>query len=244
MEIAQRRSRAIGLTAVAASFGQAGNVIVNRANFLRTHPGHSPQHVHVGLVRLRPGADVTAVKEYFRRALAPEAVVMTPAEFVEFELRFWKTNAPVGFVFTMGTVVGFFIGFIVVYQILYTDVTNHLPHYATMKAMGFADGFLLRLVIRQGLILAILGYIPGSLFAIAFYKVVQAGTSIPITPTWERAGLLLALTCVMCLLSGAMATRKLRRQIRRTCFDQRSVWKGNRMTGFRDIEGPVVRAAR
>ena len=160
VEISQRRSRVIGLTTVAASFGQAGNVITNRANFLRTHPGHSPQHVHIGLVRLRPGADVTAVKEYFRRTLAPEAVVMTRAEFVEFELRFWKTNAPVGFVFTMGTVVGFFIGFIVVYQILYTDVTNHLPHYATMKAMGFADRFLLRLVIRQGVILAILGYVP------------------------------------------------------------------------------------
>jgi putative ABC transport system permease protein len=79
-----------------------------------------------------------------------------------------------------------------------------------MKAMGFADGFLLRLVIRQGLLLAVLGYIPGSLFAIAFYIVVQAGTSIPVTPTWERAGFLFALTCLMCLLSGAMATRRLR----------------------------------
>lgn len=210
VEMNHRRSRAVGLTNLAASFGQQGNVITSRANFLRLHPGHPPAHVHVGLVRLRPQADVTAVQGYFRRTLAPEAVVMTPAEFTEFELRFWKTNAPVGFVFTMGTVVGFFIGFIVVYQILYTDVSNHLPHYATMKALGFADGFLLRLVIRQGFILAILGYVPGSLAAIAFYKVVQAGTSIPVTPTWARGWQLLGLTCLMCLVSGAMATRKLR----------------------------------
>lgn len=209
-ELSQRRMRAVGLTNLAASFGQQGSVVTNRANFLRTHPGHPPEQVHVGLVRLRPGADVAVVQACFQQELAPEAIVMTPAELTAFELRFWKTNAPVGFVFTMGTVVGFFIGFIVVYQILYTDVTNHLPHYATMKAMGFADGFLLRLVIRQGLILALLGYVPGSLFAIAFYQVVQAGTSIPVTPTWDRAGLLFVLTCLMCLLSGAMATRRLR----------------------------------
>ncbi|MDX1944080.1 MAG: ABC transporter permease DevC [Pirellulaceae bacterium] len=210
VEVNQRKARAVGLTKVAASFGQQGNILTNRANFLRTHPGHPPEQVHLGLVRLAPGANVQGVKASLQRELAPEALVMTLAEFTELELRFWKSNAPVGFVFTMGTIVGFFIGFIVVYQILYTDVTNHLPHYATMKAIGFADGLVLRLVVRQGLILAILGYIPGSLLAIAFYQVVQWGTSIVVTPTWERAWWLLGLTCLMCLMSGAMATRKLR----------------------------------
>lgn len=210
VELGQRRLRAVGLTTLAASFGQQGNVVTSRANFLRTHPAHPPEQVHLGLVKLRPGADVAAARDRFRRELAPEAIVLTPAEFVEYELRFWRTNAPVGFVFTMGTIVGFFIGFIVVYQILYTDVTNHLPYYATMKAIGFADGFLLRLVLRQGMLLAVLGYIPGSLFAIAFYRVIEIGTAIPVTPTWERAGLLFVLTCLMCFLSGAMATRRLR----------------------------------
>lgn len=210
VELNRRRLRAVGTTRMAASFGQQGNVVMTRANFLRTHPAHPAEQVHVGLVRVRAGADPHAVGAALRTALAGDAVVMTPKEFHAFELRFWKTNAPVGFIFTTGTVVGFFIGFIVVYQILYSDVTNHLPYYATMKAMGFADGFLLRLVLRQGLILSVLGYIPGSLLAIAFYKVVQAGTSIPVTPTWERAWQLFALTVLMCFLSGAMATRRLR----------------------------------
>lgn len=210
VELNNRRSQAVGLTSVAASFGQQGSIVTNRANFLRIHAAQSADQIHVGLVRLRAGADVAAARQYFRQLLAPEAIVMTPTEFIEFELRFWKTNAPVGFVFTMGTVVGFFIGFIVVYQILYTDVTNHLPHYATMKAIGFTDGFLLRLIIRQGLILAVLGYVPGSLLALGFYKVVESGTSIPVVPTWDRAWQLLLLTCLMCLLSSALATRKLR----------------------------------
>jgi putative ABC transport system permease protein len=79
-----------------------------------------------------------------------------------------------------------------------------------MKAMGFTDGYLLRLVVREGIILSIIGYIPGSLLAMGFYKAMNLATGIPIAPTWERAGLLLVLTFFMCFLSGVMATRKLR----------------------------------
>jgi putative ABC transport system permease protein len=210
VEVNRRQATMVGTTSMAASFGQMGNLVTNRENFLRLHPGQSPDQVHVGLIRLRSGADAAKVKAELERELSPEAKLFTAAEFAEFELRYWKTNAPVGFIFTMGTVIGFFIGFIVVYQILYTDVTNHLPYFATMKAMGFTDGFLLRLVVRQGLILSVVGYVPGSLLAIGFYKAVNLATGIPIQPTWERAGLLLGLTSLMCFLSGVLATRKLR----------------------------------
>ena len=88
VELGRRRSRPVGLTAVAASLGQEGSIITSRANFLRLHPEFSPAEVHVGLVRLRPGADVAAARAYFRRELAPEAVVMTRPEFTDFELRF------------------------------------------------------------------------------------------------------------------------------------------------------------
>jgi putative ABC transport system permease protein len=210
VELSHRRMRAVGLTSMAASFGQQGNLITNRANFLRLHPGHPPEQVHVGMIRVRPEADVVAAQASLRRLLGADALVLTPREFVDFELRFWKSNAPVGFIFTMGTAVGFFIGFIVVYQILYADVTHHLPYYATMKAMGFPDGFLLKLVIREGMILSILGYLPGTLLAILFYQLIQAATSIPVTPTWDRAWKLFVLTCLMCFFSGVMATQRLR----------------------------------
>jgi putative ABC transport system permease protein len=210
VELNHRKMVAVGLTSMAATFGQQGNLVTSRANFLRTHPGHPPHQVHVGLVRTRQGENVESIQAALRNMFGNEALVMTPSEFAEFELRFWKTNAPVGFIFTMGTAVGFLIGFIVVYQILYADVTHHLPYYATMKAMGFADWYLLLLVIRQGLILSVLGYIPGSLLAIGFYQVIQYGTSIPVGPTWERAGFLLVLTILMCFLSGVVATQRLR----------------------------------
>jgi putative ABC transport system permease protein len=45
---------------------------------------------------------------------------------------------------------------VIVYQILYTDVSNHLSQYATMKAMGFTDGYLVRLVLKEAVMLAAL----------------------------------------------------------------------------------------
>jgi putative ABC transport system permease protein len=114
----------------------------------------------------------------------------------------------VDFIFGMGTAVGFFIGFVVVYQILYTEVTNHLPQLATMKAMGFTDGYLLRLVIWQALILSILGYIPGFLLAIGLYRVAETQIQMPFSMTWTRAiGVLIATIC-MCCLSAMIAIRK------------------------------------
>ena len=74
-----------------------------------------------------------------------------------------------------GTIAGFFIGFIVVYQILYTDVSNHLPQFATMKAMGFTDRFLLQLVIRQDCCWPYLGYIPGSIWRLPSIKSSKRG---------------------------------------------------------------------
>lgn len=210
VELNRRTMRLVGMTECASSFGQEGCIVTTPVNFLRLHPEHPPGEAHAGLIRLRPGADLPALRDHFQREMPDEVLILSRSEFEAFELRFWKTNAPVGFIFTMGTVVGFFIGFIVVYQILHTDVTNHLPQYATMKAIGFTDNFLLRLVLKQALYLSALGYVPGSLLAIGFYQVMRAGTGIPIKPTLERGVFLLVLTILMCFLSGALATRKLR----------------------------------
>lgn len=210
VEIKRRSMRAIGLTTIASSFGQEGCMVLTRANFLRLNSGHPPEQVHLGFVRVRPDADRAALKAKFERVLAPEALVMTPQEFKQLELQFWSTNAPIGFIFQAGTGIGCFIGFIVVYQILYTDVTNHLPQFATMKAMGYADRSLLLLVIWQGFYLALIGIGLGSLLAFGAMALMKARTGIPIGPSWSRAGLLLGLTCLMCFSSSALATRKLR----------------------------------
>jgi putative ABC transport system permease protein len=93
--------------------------------------------------------------------------------------------------------------------VLSTDVNAHLQEYATFKAMGFRQRWLLLVVVEQALILAALGFIPGVLMPLWLYAVAAKATSLPIAMTLGRATTVFVLTLVMCLASGAIATRRL-----------------------------------
>jgi len=161
-------------------------------------------------VQLRPGVSILSAQRQFQAMLGSEVKVLTIDEFIDVELSYWRSATPIGIVFSAGTVVGFFIGFIVVYQILYTDVTNHLPQYATLMAMGFSHGFLTRLVLQQSFQLAMLGFIPGSLIAALLYAGLREVTLLPLYMEFGRAIGLCIVTVFMCMFSGMLAIRKLR----------------------------------
>jgi putative ABC transport system permease protein len=127
----------------------------------------------------------------------------------EKEVNYWKRNSSVGFIFSLGVLVGFVVGSIIVYQILYGDVMNSLPQYATLKAMGYRDPFVIGIVIQQAAILALVGFIPGVLLSSALYVLLANVTKLTVLMTLNRALLVLALTFVMCVGSGTLATRKL-----------------------------------
>ncbi len=209
-ELDHRRVRVVGETLIGTTIDADGHIITTRANFLRLFPGRTPGLIDLGLVSLCEGADPEAVRRDCQSLLGPEAKVLTAAGFLAFEMAYLRANHPVEFIFSAGAAIAFFIGFVIVYQILYTDVASHLPQFATLKAMGFTDGYLLRIVLGQGLILSILGYIPGTILAMVVYLVLWKVTNLPIVPTWERGVFLLVLTVLMCFLSGMVAVRKLR----------------------------------
>lgn len=209
-ELKRRKMRVTGLVEIGASFAVDGNLITTDTNFLRTFPERKSGWIDFGLIRLKPGADLAKVQGELQKIVGPEVNVLTRKQFVDFEKAYWQKNAPIGFIFTMGTAIGFLVGFVVVYQILHTDVANHLPQYATLKAIGFTDGFLWRIVLQESLILAILGYLPSVLFAIGMYKVAADATHLPLRLTAFRALLILLLTVTMCFFSGSVAVRKLR----------------------------------
>ena len=105
---------------------------------------------------------------------------------------------------------GLIVGIVVVYQILYTDVTQHLREYATLKAIGYQHYYFLFLVFQEAIILAILGYIPGFLVASGLYHLAKQATLLPIMMTSERIYLVFSLTLFMCFLAGAIAINKLK----------------------------------
>lgn len=115
-----------------------------------------------------------------------------------------------GVVLRFGTIVGFIIGVIIIYQVLYTDISEHLSEYATLKAMGYADRALLLVVLQEGVILAVLGFIPSVIASIGIYQLLVVLTRIPLVMQASVALQVFILTILMCSISGAIATNKLR----------------------------------
>ena len=210
-EVAGRRVTVGGLFDLGASFAADGNTITSDLNFLRIFDRRSKGLIDIGAIKLKPGTDLTQTLTVMRAQLQDttnDVRVFSKAEFMEFEKDYWRSSTAIGFIFTLGTAIGFLVGTIIVYQILYTDITDHLSEYATLKAMGYKNTYLLSVVFQESLILAVLGYIPGFLLAMGLYTLTRNATALPIAMTTERAILVLFLTIVMCVISGALAVRK------------------------------------
>jgi putative ABC transport system permease protein len=208
-EVAGTRVRVAGLLNLGPSFGADGNMITSRDTFLELSPGTPPGSIELGLIRLLPDADADAVAQRLQRQLPPDVTVFTKAAFEEFEKTYWRTSTAIGFIFTLGAAMGFVVGCVIVYQILSSDVADHLPEYATLMAMGYPLPSLLRVVGREGLLLAVLGYLPAYAAGLGLYALVRSGTNLPVFMNLERALVVLVMILVMCLASSALAMRRL-----------------------------------
>ena len=210
-EIERRTITIGGLFSLGASFGADATLIGSDQNFLRLFPRREPGTVSVGLVKLKPGADPTQVKNALNSHLSgvQDAEVMTVDEFVKKEQAYWTKNRPVGVIFTFGTIIGFIVGMVIVYQILSTDVNDHLSEYATFKAMGYRQSYLLGIILEEAIILALCGFFPGMAISMVLYNGARNATALPIYLTVVRAISVFLLTLIMCTVSGMIATRKL-----------------------------------
>ncbi|WP_071189171.1 ABC transporter permease DevC [Trichormus sp. NMC-1] len=209
-EVRRRRIKVVGLFTLGASFGADGNLITSDVNFLRLFSNRQRGLIDIGLIKLKPGADLAVVTEYLRTYLPTDVNVLTKQEFIDFERNYWASSTAIGFIFTLGTIMGFIVGTVIVYQILYTEVTDHLSEYATLKAIGYTQNYLLTVILQEAFMLAVLGYIPGFACALVMYKVARDATLLPVAMSNYRAVMVLLLTIIMCFISGIIAMRKLR----------------------------------
>ena len=209
-EVGGRKIEVGGLFTLGASFGADGNMMTSDTNFIRMFNKRDKGLIDVGVVKLKPGTDVQSTINAMEAYLPKDVKVFSKAQFIEFERDYWQTGTSIGFIFTLGTIMGFIVGIVIVYQILYTDVADHLSEYATLKAMGYTDFYLLTVVFQEALILSIVGFCPGMFAAVGLYTITRNATNLPLIMTVARATTVLILTMIMCTISGAIAVRKLR----------------------------------
>ena len=207
---AERRTLQIaGLFPLGASFGSDGTLMASDQTFLRQFPKRNGGSMSLGLVRIRPVDDPELVAARMRLHLPNDVRVLTRADYIAFEQAYWRRASPVGVIFGLGTVMAFIVGVVIVYQVLSTDVAAHLGEYATFRAMGYRNRYLLGVVFEQALVLASLGFVPGFVLPIGIYALASKATFLPIAMTAERAINVFLLTVLMCSASGAIATRRL-----------------------------------
>jgi putative ABC transport system permease protein len=209
LEVNGKSIRIIDTFSMGATFAAEANLIVSENTFLYMFPKADRRMVQLGLIRLRPGTSATAVQAALQPLMKKDVKVLTRNELAELEVNYWKRNSSVGFIFSLGVLVGFVVGSIIVYQILFGDVMNNLPQYATLKAMGYTDSFVISVVIQQSAILAVIGFVPGVIISMGLYSLLANVTKLTVFMTLNRALQVLILTFVMCVGSGALATRKL-----------------------------------
>lgn len=210
LRLEQASLRLSGLFDLGAGFASDGNVLLGNEAFQRAFPDRSNGGIDLGVLHLRAGASCDQVRASLSWFLPKSLRVMTREELMAWEQEYWGSSTAIGAIFNQGVVIGFVVGVVVVYLILYTDVTNHLSEYATLKAIGYSDGYLVSIVFQEAVILSVLGYVPGIGISSLLYRLTESATAIPMGHTWQRSLLVFSMTLSMCFLSGALAMRKLR----------------------------------
>jgi putative ABC transport system permease protein len=202
--------RVIGSFALGPNFESDGTVVVGEQTFARLlpGPGGSPPGVELGVMKLRPGFDAAAVQQAIRAKLPPTIAVMTKDQLLEVERNFQADVSSAGPIFAMGTLVGFVVGMLIAYQIIFTDLSEQLPQYATMKAIGYRTRYLVRVVLEQAAFSGLAGWVPAWLLSLLLYRVVGEVALLPLRMTWDLALFSLVLTLGMCLISAIIAVRR------------------------------------
>src|SRR5262249_1821646 len=140
----------------------------------------------IGVVRVERGYDVETVRRAVGEILPDDVSVFTKDEFIAHEKNYWRKATPVGFIFQFGLFMGFIVGSVICYQIISTDVAEHLPEYATLKAIGYRDLDLSGTVLLEAVWLALLGFVPGLGLSWLLYRTLDFLVGLPMNFTILR----------------------------------------------------------
>lgn len=209
-EVQHHRIRIVGRYAIGAGFVAGATLVTGRDTFLEVFKEASPDRINAGLVKLIPGTSPQAAALEMKKRLWPVATALTRAELSGKEQRFWLKVKPVGIMFTSGVLVAFAAGAVILYQVLASEVQNRLREYATLRALGYGNGYVYGIVVRQALIFSGLGFFPAFLFSLVLYFLLRTQALVPVTMELTRVAGVLFLTAVMCVSATFLAVRKLR----------------------------------
>jgi len=211
VEIGERAVTIGGRYSIGTGFLGLGVVLTSDLNFVRMFPDRSLATVSLGLIRLNPGANAGEVAARLRQILPADTKIFTNSELEAEEVKYWRTRTATGLIFGFGVAISIVVGIVILYQTMATQVIRHLAQYATLKAIGYTDGYLSGIVVSMAVTLAAIAFVPSLAAALIVYDKVRAITRLPIEMTAARLAAVLVLSLAMSALSALIAARILRR---------------------------------
>ncbi len=212
-ELVNKKLELVGLFQCGINFSNDGTIAMTPENFAKyfsVRGGGKPlSKVDYGVVKCHPDANPDVVAHRLQRMLGPHLIVQTHADFLKSERNFWGKNTPIGLIFWVGTMIGFVVGLIICYQVLATDIGDHMGEFATLKAMGYPTSFFTSVVVVQALLLSLISFVPGFLIALTAFNIINISSGLIMFLNVQRTALVLGLTVAMCVISGVIALRRL-----------------------------------
>jgi putative ABC transport system permease protein len=203
--------RVVGLFRLGSTFAADSNLVSSDSTAIQlAYRQINLGEISLGLLRLERGANPGQVQTRIKALLGDQLQVLTKTQLIDQERNYWNTASSFGVIFGFGTFMGLLVGGVVVYQVLYTDVSDHLKEYATLKAMGFSNTFILVIVIQEAILLGVSSFIPATLLSAGMYAFLTATSGIRIAMTADKTIVVGCLTLGVCAASAAIAIRKLR----------------------------------
>jgi putative ABC transport system permease protein len=207
-ELASRAVNVAGTFDLGSDYRYDGNILVSTDTLLQLFPNQSRDAVFLGLIQLKPGYSAAETLRRINDRIGSDVQVLTKDELIDREKAIWQKTTAAGYIFEMGVAVGFVIGVFIIYQILYIEISDHLPQLATLKAIGNGNGYLIWLVLAQAALLTIFAFIPAVAITAVLYALLTAITGVGTKLTVLRVGLVLLLTSCMCIAAGLFAVRR------------------------------------
>jgi putative ABC transport system permease protein len=210
-ELAHRAVRVVATFWLGPNFFSDGDILMSGRNFFTFFGGPGEDNVpdpEIGVIKLRPGYDPTTALKALRAVMPAGLTVLTKPQLLNQEARLHARYSPVGPIFNVGAIVGFFVGMLISYQILFTEISDQLPQYATLKAIGYTTPYLATVVLQQALFYALVAYAPAWLLGVALFHVIGGIAVGPLQMTLSLTLTTLALTLAMCVAAGMIAMRK------------------------------------
>jgi len=204
-QIEGQSARVVGFTSGIRSFTTVPYVFT-ALDQAQAYQGSTGDRVAYLLVSIKPGANLETVRADLAGRV-PSAKVMALQDFRTQNFHYWLFTTGAGGALLVGVLIGLLVGCAVVGQTLFSTTKDHLPEFATLRALGAPATLIKKVILWQAAISGIAGYIAGGVLVAGVVFATQAtAMSIVVTP-WMAVGLFCA-TIVMCAVAALAAILK------------------------------------